>query len=118
MYSVYRKFTLFLLIFAMATGAYSSAVAASNLLPTDCMMHMMDDDESTDDKPTGDINCECSLCDTQCQRCGLDIAGSASLILLTAGAKLAHATIATSYRNTAHHFDSVTLTHPSPPPIT
>ena len=101
----------------MATGAYSSAVAASNLLPTDCMMHMMDVDESTDDNPAGDINCECSMCDTQCQRCGLDIASPVSLILLTAGAKLAHANIATSYPNTAHYFDSVTLQRPSPPPI-
>ena len=112
MQSRFRTCILFLLVFAMASTAYASAVSASILVPADCMMHMMDDDESP-----MDVECECSMCDMQCQRCGLDAAYPASIILLDPSTKSLSGNIADHFRYYTQHFDSITLKDPSPPPI-
>lgn len=113
MQSRYRRCVLFLLVFAMASTAYASVVSASILVPADCMMHMMDDDESP-----MDAECECSMCDTQCQRCGMDFAHSASIILLTLDSHNVHVNGGADYASFVQPLDSLTLKDPSPPPIT
>ncbi len=108
-----RTCILFLLVFAMASTAYASAVSASTLVPADCMMHMMDDDESP-----MDAECECSMCDMQCSRCGMELAHSSSLILLAAGSNALQISTNAHYRIFIQRLESVSLKDPFPPPIT
>jgi len=96
---------------AVASNAFASTESASNLMPADCMMAMMDDDSSMDN------DCDCSMDGMPCQRCGLDIASTVSAVLFSANLVNSQLAGFSTYQTLSQHLDSVSLINPSPPPI-
>ena len=111
MLTVFKKFFILLLIMAVATNAFASSVSASNLMPADCMMTMMDDDSSMDS------DCDCSMDGVSCQHCGLDIATTVSAILFSVNLVNSQLAGFSTYQTMSQRLDSVSLINPSPPPI-
>jgi len=108
----FQKFILFSLLVFFVTNSYAYAVSTSNLMSADCMTQMMD----TDDSASG-IECECSMCDSQCLHCNTDAASPTSLIFVVTNSKLFIQKREVHYQEFTDTLNNTALKLSTPPPI-
>lgn len=106
----FKKLVLLMLVFSLFNSSYYSAVAASNLMPADCMMAMMDDGEDM-------MDCDCSVNGMQCQRCDADFLSASIAVVESKPLVLGNLNKNRIKVDHKQYLESINLARPSPPPI-
>ena len=64
----FKTLLLLVLVASLINSSFVSVLSASDFMPADCMMAMMDDSDDEIDMS----DCNCSVDGMQCQRCDAD----------------------------------------------
>ena len=110
----FKKIMLLVLFASLINSSLQSLVSASDFMPADCMMAMMDDDDAI----IGTMDdCNCSVDGMQCQRCDADFLSNSSAVVAS-DSLLFNTVNNDSFKTTTYAvLASISLAHPSPPPI-